>query len=124
MTRVAVLLLLDDRTAEPNGSLGAGLEPARLDLAAGRGATDVERPHRELRSGLADRLGSDDNDRLADVDAVATGEISSVAEAADAAPRLTGEHAADHDLLDTCVFDLLHLELAELGVRRDEHLAG
>ena len=101
----AVLLLLDDGAAEANGALGAGLEVARLDLAAGRGAADVERAHRELRARLADRLGGDDADRLADVDPVAAREVAPVAERAHAASRLAGEHRADDDLLDAGLLD-------------------
>ena len=89
---------------------------ARLDLAARRGAADVEGAHRELRARLADRLGGDDADRLADVDAVAAREIAPVAERADAAPRLAGEHRADDDLLDAGLLDLLDRCLVELGV--------
>ena len=58
-------------------------------------ATDVERTHRELRARLADRLGGDDADRLADVDHVAAREVAAVAQRADAAAGLAGEHRAD-----------------------------
>ena len=61
---------------------------------------DVERAHRELRARLADRLGGDDADRLADLDELAAGQIASVAAAADAAPRLAREHRADLHHLD------------------------
>ena len=78
----AVLRLRDElRVAQADDALGARLERALLDLAARRRATDVERAHRELRARLADRLGGDDADRLADVDAVAAGEIAPVAAA-------------------------------------------
>ena len=67
------------RVAEADDAFGARLERALLDLAARRRATDVERAHRELRARLADRLGGDDADRLADVDLVAAGEVAPVA---------------------------------------------
>ena len=60
----------------------------------------VERTHRELRAGLADRLRGDDADRFADLDHLAGGQVAAVAAAADAAPRLAGEHRADLHLLD------------------------
>ena len=43
-------------------------------------AADVERTHRQLRARLADRLGGDDADRLADVDHVPAGEVAAVAQ--------------------------------------------
>ncbi len=57
------------RVAQAHDAFGARLERALLDLAAGRRTTDVEGAHRELRTGLADRLSGDDADGLADVDA-------------------------------------------------------
>ena len=68
-------------------------------------ATDVERTHRELRAGLADRLRRDDADRLADVDHVATRQVTAVAQRADAAPGLAGEHRADLHAVDAGVVD-------------------
>ena len=47
-------------------------------------ATGVERPHRELRARLADRLGGDDADRLADVDHAAGSQRPAVARGAHA----------------------------------------
>ena len=112
----AVAALRENRVAQANEALGARLERALLDLAARRSATDVERTHRELRSRLADRLGGDDADRLADVDAVTASEIATVAACAHAALGLAGEHRADDDLFDACFFDLLDGCFVELGV--------
>src|ERR1019366_15568 len=50
----------------------------RLLVDLGR-AADVERPHRQLGTGFADRLRRDDADRLAVVDRRASGEIAAVA---------------------------------------------
>ena len=63
-------------------------------------AADVERAHRQLRAGLADRLRGDDADRFADVDDVAAREVAAVAQDADAAAGLAGEHRADLHLVD------------------------
>jgi hypothetical protein len=48
------------------------------------GAADVEGPHRQLRARLADRLGGNDANRLADVDRRTAGEVTPVAPGADA----------------------------------------
>ena len=84
----------------------------------------MERPHRQLRAGLADRLGGDDADRLADVDHVPAGQVAAVAEHADAAPGLAGEHRADLDVVDARVLDDADLLLGDLLAGRDQHLAG
>ena len=57
-----------------------GLVLGGLDDAAG-GAADVEGPHRELRARLADRLGGDDADRLAQLGQAAGAEVAAVAHA-------------------------------------------
>ena len=120
----AVAALRENRVAQANEALGARLERALLDLAARRGATDVERAHRELRARLANRLGGDDADRLADVDPVAASEVAAVAARAHAALGLAGEHRADDDLFDARFLDLLDGGFVELGVVLHEHLAG
>ena len=51
---------------------------ALRDVLAGD-AAGVERPHGQLRAGLADGLGGDDADRLADPDHAAGGEVAAVA---------------------------------------------
>ena len=60
------------------------------DVQAGD-AAGVERPHRQLGARLADRLGGDDPDGLADADQLAGGEVAAVAAAADAVAGLAGE---------------------------------
>ena len=61
----------------------------------------VERPHGELRAGLADRLRGDDADGLADVDHATGCEIAPVARATDTDLRLAGDHGPDLNGLDT-----------------------
>jgi len=51
----------------------------------------VERAHGQLRARLADRLGGDDADGLADADEEAGREVPAVAQAADALASLAGE---------------------------------
>src|SRR5262252_297404 len=57
-----------------------------------RRAADVEGAHRQLRAGLADALGGDDADRLADVDDLPRGKVAAVALDAAASARFAGEH--------------------------------
>src|SRR6185312_16304141 len=96
---------VDDRrhVTELNRSVDRRFE-VRL-LVELRRAADVEGPHRQLRAGLADRLGGDDSDRLADIDRRSAREVASVAFGADALLRCayqgrTDLHALDSDLLD------------------------
>src|SRR5579863_8168599 len=96
----AVRLLRHVRVPDADVALVARLERALLDLAARRRATDVERAHCELRARLADRLASDDADRLADVHLVPAREVAPVALGAHSALRLARKHRADDDLLD------------------------
>ena len=87
-------------------ALALALDVLLLD-AAGGDAADVERTHRELRARLADRLGGDDPDGHALLDQLAGGQVHAVAAAADAQRRLAGHRAADLDLLDLHLLELL-----------------
>ena len=62
--------------------------------------TGVEGPHGQLRAGLADGLGRDDTDGLAQLDHRPGGQRQPVAGGADALGRLTGQHRADPDAVD------------------------
>src|SRR3954453_1282497 len=57
----------------------------------------VERPHRQLRARLADRLRGDDADRVADLGDLARGHRAPVARLADARGRLALQHRAHRD---------------------------
>ena len=61
----------------------------------GRRAADMEGTHRQLGTRLADGLGGDDADRLADLDGAVRGQVAAVALAADAVLGLAGEDGAD-----------------------------
>ena len=103
--RDALALVLAE--AEHAGGLGqaggttrrAGLEQlddagqTAGDVLAGD-ATGVERPHRQLRAGLADRLGGDDADGLAELDRLAGGQRAAVARGADAELGVARQHRA------------------------------
>ena len=97
---------------EADGARGLALELRRRG-GPRRGAADVERPHRELRARLADRLRGDDADRFADVDEVAAAEVAAVALGAQAVARVAGERRAHLDFVDAEELDLLDLVLAQ-----------
>src|SRR3954453_1458362 len=61
------------------------------DVHARGDAAGMERPHGQLRAGLADGLRRDDADRLARPDHLAGGEVAAVARPAYAVTRLAGE---------------------------------
>src|SRR5262245_13480029 len=89
-----------------------------------RRAADVERAHRQLRAGLADALGGDDADRLADVYALPPGQVAAVALDADSAARFAGEHRADAHAFDARVLDLCGDVLGDLSVDSGQYFAG
>src|SRR5690606_4394118 len=107
---------------------------ALRDVGAGGDAARVERAHRELRAGLADRLGGDRADRLAEADVAHQRHVHAVAADAHAGARLAGQRATDGHGLDLGVvgqaggdgLDVLHvedlarllLEVADLEVER------
>ncbi len=86
--------------------------------------TDVERPHRQLRSRLADTLGGDDADRHALFDQVAGRQVHAVAEPADAQGGVAGHRAADLDLLQAQLLDLAGDFGGDQLVLADDHFVG
>src|SRR5437016_2092704 len=94
---------------------------ALRDVGA-RDATGMEGPHGELRTGFADRLGSDDAHRLTDLDQLAGRQVAAVAQAADALARLAGEHRANFDLGNARLDQVARLDVADLGAFFDERL--
>ena len=113
---------------EARDALVLGVEH-RLFRHPRRRAADVERAHRELRAGFADRLRGDDADREAEFDEFAGGQVAAVAVGADAAARLAGQHRADLHLLDAGILhfgglvfvdDVVHVEHDVAGHRVDD----
>ena len=104
------------------------LDVLLFDTTSGH-AADVEGSHRELRAWLADRLSGDDSNRHPRLDELAGGEVHPVAAPADAERGFAGHRAADLDLLDLHLVELLgsldgdHLVLANddlVGDRVDD----
>src|SRR2546429_1474740 len=109
--------------ASPEQLLHAGW--ALGDVNAGY-PTGVEGTHRQLCARLADRLGGDDADRLADLDQLACGQVAAVARAADALARFAHENgphldggARGDDLPRRIVTDRLPAGHQHLAVDRD-----
>ena len=113
-TRSPFLFLTVVRFWNLSGARILGFEGGLLGGEA-RGAADVEGAHGELGAGLADGLGGDDAHRQADLHDLAGGEIASVAQGADPARGLAGEHGADADALDARGLHVVGRLLGDLG---------
>ena len=88
---------------------------ALRDVLAGD-AAGVERSHGQLRARLADRLGGDDPDRLAELHQPSGGEVTSVAHAAHAMACGAGLRGANAHAVDARLQDLEDGRLVELLV--------
>ena len=100
----------------------AGVTDLDLGVLGARGSdtTDVEGAHRELRAGLADRLGGDDADGVTDLrDLVGRG-IDAVGLGVDTLLARGGERREHLDALDAGIVDALGEFLGDevAGVRR------
>ena len=91
---------------------------------ARRRAADVERTHRELRAGLADRLRRDDADGLAAVDAMTARQVAAVALRANAVLRRAGDRRAHEHLIDRVLLELLDGALVEQRAGLEHDLVG
>jgi len=112
-----VPLLVDHRgDVEVLDLAGVVGDVARLLAAAGRGAAVVEGAHGQLGPWFADGLGCDDTHRLADLHHASGGEHAPVAQLADPALCLAGEHRADAHPLDAGLLDVVGDDLRDLGV--------
>ena len=84
----------------------------RLNVVARRRArrrtADVESTHRQLRAGLADRLGRNDAHRLADVDFVTSRQVPSVALGAHAVARLASDRRTHMEFIDAQRLKTIH----------------
>src|SRR5205823_13280555 len=85
-------------------------------------AADVERPHRQLRAGFADRLGGDDADRLAKLHELSRRQVAPVTLRANAAPGFAGQHRANLETLDADFLDGRRGWLIDQLIRFDDLL--
>ena len=102
-----------------DGAVVLGLDLRLLEHLRRR-AADVERPHGELRAGLADGLRGDDADGLAELDQAAGRQVAAVAIDADAVLAFAGEHRADAHAFNARGFNALGLVLVNFLVGLDE----
>src|SRR6185369_16522848 len=89
-----------------------------------RRTADVERAHRQLRAGFADRLRRNDADRLTMVDRRAAGKIAAVALAADAVDEFAGQSRANLHFLDAGLLDGVDMRLFHQRAALDHDLVG
>src|SRR5690606_24995855 len=105
------------------GRTGDLAAPLRLRRDAGGRTTDVERPQRQLRARLADRLRGQDTDRLADVDHLHRREVAAVALLAQPATALAGEDRTDLHRRNPRVLDDVGAILVDQLAGLDQQLA-
>jgi hypothetical protein len=90
-----------------------------------RDAAGVERPHRQLRAGLTDRLRRDDADRFAEVGDLASREHAAVATRTDAGNRLARQHRTGSQARHRRVVgEQPHHVVVDFGVARDHRAVG
>ena len=80
----------------------------------------MERTHRELRTRLTNRLGSDYTNGFANIDKVTTTQIATIAVAADPVSCLTRDRAANFNLVHTHGFDFIGQLLIDKRASSDQ----
>src|SRR5258708_8634037 len=120
---MALLMAHGLDVVQPNGALALDFDPVGRRRPRSR-AADVEGTHGELSARLADRLRRDDAHRFADIDAVTTAEVATIALRADAIARFAGDGRTHHDLVDAHLFQQLDQLLVDQYAGLDQHLAG
>ena len=89
-----------------------------------RRTTDVEGPHGELCSRLADRLRGNDADRLADVDHGTPAQIAAIAFGAQAVAGITGQRRTYLDFVDAQFFNQITEVFADQRAGLDHRFLG
>src|SRR6516225_12292557 len=87
-------------------------------------STDVERPHRQLRSRFADALSSDNADCFAKFDHASGRKIAAVTLSTDTALGFAGKHRTNLQLLHANLHQSLSLSFLDQLVRFDDGLLG
>ncbi len=85
---------------ELDAAVVAGFKSGTLGYASS-GSADVESTHGELRAGFADGLRGDNADSFAEFHHATGGQVTPVAECANAATRFASQHGTDMHSLDT-----------------------
>src|SRR5258708_9375715 len=88
-----------------------------------RRTTNVEGAHRELRSGLADRLRSDDAGGFAEFYENSRRQVAAVTHHADAALRFAGEHRTNLHAFDSGCLNRSSKFFCDLVIDVDNHVA-
>src|SRR5690606_14620346 len=121
--QVAVQTLDVLEVVQTHGAAVLDLDAVGRRGPAGR-ATDVARTHGQLGTRLTDRLGSDNADRLTDVDLMPAGQIAAVALGADAVAGFTADRRAHDDFVDAVDFDEVDPAFVNQGAGRNQHFFG
>src|SRR5262252_184493 len=109
--QIAVRIAGDVHVLDSDRSFKVGFDEGLLRNL--RCAADMEGAHGELGARFADRLCSDNTDRLAHIHRRATGEIAPIAFAADPIYRVAGQHRTNAHFLHTRALEPLHLRLLQ-----------
>src|SRR5262249_49274877 len=112
---------------------GLDADVARVSVALGvlrglftdarRRTTDMERTHRQLRAGFADRLRRDHTDRFAALDQPAGRKVAAIARDTNAALGFARQHRADLHALDTGRLNRRRQVFSDLLVDADDYVA-
>ena len=121
-TRSPDLALNRLQTDEADCAIGLGFQTRLLGDSRCRTA-DVEGTHRELGSGLADGLRSDDSGSFAEFDEAAGGQVAAVAHHADAALGFAGQHGTDFYPLDAGGLDRAGEFFGDFLIDIDDYVA-
>ena len=106
---------------ELDGSAILRFETGLFGNSAGR-SSDVERAHRQLRSGFTDGLRRNDANSFADFHQFAGRQIASVASDACTAAGFAGQHRTNLYALDTSGLDGSGQIFGDLTVDIDDHM--
>ena len=96
------------------------------NIRTGSNTTGMERSHRQLRTGLTDRLRSNDTDRFTDIDRIAGCQVFAVTSGADAVFTVTTQNRTYMNLFDAGFYNRRSLFFRNRfrGIPRNQYFAG
>ena len=97
---------------------------AVLFRSLGGCTSDMERPHRQLGTGLPNGLGGNNTDSLTNIDRSTCSKVTTIALAAHAITCLAGKHCSYRHFLDASFLDLVGNLFGYLFVCIDNDFAG